>query len=390
LVNFGGDACTTARPCLTCQGDCDTDKDCAGSLRCFQRTSKSTVPPGCQRTQQGDIHDYDHCYDIKYISPGVLWSFGGDGCTPSMMCNRCQGDCDSDRDCKSGLRCFQRDKKEMAHQCKSGGSGDITGYDYCVSRVSVLKKLVNFGASGCTPAATCLACQGDCDTDKDCKGSLRCFQRNTNEFVHQCDKTTQGDVHSFDFCISTVSNPNLLANLGGDACTPSKPCSVCQGDCDKDTDCKGALRCWQRDGTALPNGCRHTAQGNVKDYDFCYDVSKLDPKKLYQFGATGCTTSKPCQMCRGDCDADKDCVKPLFCFQRKKHEHVHGCQKTSNGDVADFDYCVSRISNTASMVNFGPGGCTKARQCDKCQGDCDSDQDCKVRECTRCCNSFNV
>ena len=42
----------------------------------------------------------------------------------------------------SGLSCFQRNNKRTVPGCKSGGSGDVSAYDYCTS-----------GASG-TPART--------------------------------------------------------------------------------------------------------------------------------------------------------------------------------------------------------------------------------------------
>lgn len=36
-------------------------------------------------------------------------------------------------------------------------------------------------------------------------------------------------------------------NKGADACTPSNPCGLGEGDCDADEDCKGGLICWQKE-----------------------------------------------------------------------------------------------------------------------------------------------
>ena len=44
----------------------------------------------------------------------------------------CQGDCDVDSDCESGLRCFQRDGFDHVFGCTGGGSGDRADVDYCV------------------------------------------------------------------------------------------------------------------------------------------------------------------------------------------------------------------------------------------------------------------
>merc|ERR1711904_557764 len=38
------------------------------------------------------------------------------------------------------------------------------------------KRLINKGASGCKPSKKCGRCTGDCDSDKDCKAGLKCFQ----------------------------------------------------------------------------------------------------------------------------------------------------------------------------------------------------------------------
>ena len=42
--------CSNRRPCNVCQGDCDSDRQCRGNLKCFQRQGRRTgsLPvPGC-------------------------------------------------------------------------------------------------------------------------------------------------------------------------------------------------------------------------------------------------------------------------------------------------------------------------------------------------------
>ena len=48
-----------------CEGDCDSDRDCASGLKCFQRNSSSSIVPGCMPGGKGDIGDHDYCYNPK-------------------------------------------------------------------------------------------------------------------------------------------------------------------------------------------------------------------------------------------------------------------------------------------------------------------------------------
>ncbi|KAK3255032.1 hypothetical protein CYMTET_35767 [Cymbomonas tetramitiformis] len=55
--------CSSGKPCALCEGHCDKDADCAGSLRCHQRTSGETTP-GCAAT--GYHAENDYCYDPSH------------------------------------------------------------------------------------------------------------------------------------------------------------------------------------------------------------------------------------------------------------------------------------------------------------------------------------
>ena len=54
-------SCTPGRPCGACEGDCDSDRDCAGNLKCFQRNGNGPGPPGCAAS--GMRAHMDYCYD---------------------------------------------------------------------------------------------------------------------------------------------------------------------------------------------------------------------------------------------------------------------------------------------------------------------------------------
>lgn len=65
------DGCRLPQPaCAVCDGDCDTDAECAGDLECLQRGSQAT--PGCTGT---GMPGYDFCYRVGGYptTPGASW-----------------------------------------------------------------------------------------------------------------------------------------------------------------------------------------------------------------------------------------------------------------------------------------------------------------------------
>ena len=93
----------------------------------------------------------------RSYNPGSLVSRGVNGCTAGKPCPKCAGDCDSDTECATGLKCYQRNNKKKITGCFGGGSGDTKGYDYCYDPFS----LVSRGAAGCSPSKKCTACIGE-------------------------------------------------------------------------------------------------------------------------------------------------------------------------------------------------------------------------------------
>ena len=79
-----------------------------------------------------------HCANTLDSGPRLV-SLGGSGCTETQPCRKCQGDCDSDKDCHGGLKCFQREGNQQVPGCDVGGSDDVKGHDYCYQKVEVAK-----------------------------------------------------------------------------------------------------------------------------------------------------------------------------------------------------------------------------------------------------------
>ena len=67
-----------------------------------------------------------------YLGAGApfLISLGGDICTEEEPCGMCEGDCDSDSDCRSDLVCIQRDELESVPGCDDP-IVNLEGWDYC-------------------------------------------------------------------------------------------------------------------------------------------------------------------------------------------------------------------------------------------------------------------
>ena len=63
LNTKGGSACTASNKCGKCEGDCDSDNDCAAGLKCFQRSNSAELVPGCEAGGSGDVGSTDYCYE---------------------------------------------------------------------------------------------------------------------------------------------------------------------------------------------------------------------------------------------------------------------------------------------------------------------------------------
>jgi hypothetical protein len=181
LVLFGDNKFPESNyPLGECQGDCDGDEDCGDGLLCFERDDDTTVP-NCV----GDgVWGFDYCY-----SPPTVVTFIGGYEKGYYEVQLCQGDCDYDSDCALGLVCYRRG---------SGVGGDVPGCDgdatkvgtgaedYCIVRPTSNTLNIAYDYEDDIGTYPIGACSADCDTDEDCAGSLRCFERNADEPVPGC------------------------------------------------------------------------------------------------------------------------------------------------------------------------------------------------------------
>eukprot|EP00980_Cylindrotheca_fusiformis_P000752 scaffold175_cov153-Cylindrotheca_fusiformis.AAC.4 len=286
---------TQSFPLGRCEGDCDDDDDCEGGLICFQRDENESVP-GCSGGGK-DNSRTDYCVRSTESPPPTSKPSSAPGSpaptpgpthhilqlkiTQSFPLGRCEGDCDDDDDCESGLVCFQRDEKESVPGC-SGGSKDKSRTDYCIS-----------GSSPTPPSPT--------------------------------PEPTPQPTSSPDSTPTQPTRPHLKV-------TDSIPLSRCEGDCDHDHDCEGDLVCFQRDeNESVPTCSGGSHDGSKTDYCIPKSTTPALPLKI--------TQDFPLGLCEGDCDNDKDCEIGLICYQRNENESVRGCSGGSK-DNSRTDYCI--------------------------------------------------
>ena len=188
----------------------------------------------------------------------------GSCCTDTKSCGVGQGDCDSDSDCLSGLKCG-------SNNCLSDFNWGGSSTDCCYkpspptptpppSRVCD-KNDGNIG-SCCTDTKSCGVGQGDCDSDSDCLSGLKCGSNN-------CLSDFNWGGSSTDCCYkpSSPTPPSRVCDKNdariGSCCSVTKSCDVGQGDCDSDNDCLPGLKCGN-------NNCRPHFDWGFRSTDCCY------------------------------------------------------------------------------------------------------------------------
>jgi len=175
---------------------------------------------------------------------------------PSWKLGLCEGDCDTDENCQSGLECFHRHGYTSVPGCVGMGT---EVWDYCYKTNPSLPTLTHVeGTYGNRITQRLGPCTGDCDSDSECEDRLACFQRDDETLVPGClGKGSAG----WDFCYEPV-----LSDLGKDPDT-TQGLGRCTGDCDKHSDCAEGLKCFERDALQLVPGC--LGEG-AEGWDYCY------------------------------------------------------------------------------------------------------------------------
>lgn len=163
-----------------CQGDCDSDSDCSGTLLCMQRDDNEYIP-GCYGYEQYSAIDF--CYDsLKHYSSPSDSENGGYNKKKTVIYN------------STTLHIVTDDDSAWTMM-----ENDIHNNDLDESSES--QKIVSLGT-----------CEGHCESDSDCMDNLLCMIRtNTNDPVPGCTGLrigTQQRNFCYDPATTSVSTPN--------------------------------------------------------------------------------------------------------------------------------------------------------------------------------------
>jgi len=137
LQDAGRHGCTEANPCVQCQGDCDSDAQCAEGLHCFQRNTFSMLIPGCSAGGSGDIEDRDYCTSISaytqtHSSGDCCRSNGANvGEVPNGWASSpkdCEAECDATDDCHAFSHSTEFKNCVLCSACSITVSGNAAKY----------------------------------------------------------------------------------------------------------------------------------------------------------------------------------------------------------------------------------------------------------------------
>ncbi|KAL3776756.1 hypothetical protein HJC23_013934 [Cyclotella cryptica] len=89
-----------------------------------------------------------------------------------------------------------------------------------------------------------------------------------------------------------------------------------------------------------------------------------------------CSSSSPCDECFGSCSSDEDCAQDLLCFKRLYWDNVPGCEGPGRQGQS---YCYNPFADGLTkdvLLTTKDMKCGNNNPCGKCEGDCNSDNDC--------------
>jgi len=313
VPNTDWSCCTRKKPCNIGGGDCDSDSDCAGNLKCgTDNCAADFSSPGsnwglvadcCFGATPAPTSAPGQCNGV----PNVDWSC----CTSSSPCDVGGGDCDYDSDCSGDLTCGNNNCKR---DYSSPGSNWHSVADCCETPPPRCSGVPYTDWSCCTNSEPCDVGGGDCDSDSHCMAGLKCGNNNCKR-----DFSSSGSnwARSADCCetapTTTTSAP--APPCSGDpttdwaCCSSSSPCDVGGGDCDSDSDCAGDLTCGN-------DNCKRDYSSAGSNWSRFADCCEAAPPRCSGIPRTDwacCKPSEPCDVGMGDCDRDSDCMAGLTC-----------------------------------------------------------------------------
>ncbi|KAG7349099.1 peptidoglycan-binding domain protein [Nitzschia inconspicua] len=277
-------------PLGLCEGDCDSDDDCEAGLICWLRESGDEPIPYCQGSPGNSRSDFCVYEGAASESPSAV---------PSPEPTLSQVPSESPTSSKApSVNPTESMVPSVSHAPSTSASPSVHP---TISRVpSVTPTISNAPSTSVSPS------------------------------VHPTESMAPSIAPSVSATPTVVLPP--LHDFGALPPSDKAPMTLCEGDCDDDSDCVPGLVCLKRNAGDDVPGC----QGDLSSAsNFCVKSDTKAP--LVDYGESPPDAFKPFRFCEGDCDDDSDCGKGLICRQRVAGEDVPGCE----GDFSsESDFCV--------------------------------------------------
>merc|ERR1712166_1349039 len=192
-------------------------------------------------------------------------------------------------------------------------------------------------------------------------------------YVEEMQQRIRVDGFSAKVCEAKLTAQGVGATPAKTACAGQREIpDHCGEACPENMECKYdaittfANPCMSRAVFLSTLGTNVCPAGSVSVFDTEAECTSAATTLGYGFGAipllnlgpSGCTASKPCEACQGDCDSDNDRNSGLKCYQRSKYDQVPGCAYGPKGP-SGYDYCqmdtIQRVDSLSSSSK--PKGC---------------------------------
>jgi len=171
-------------------------------------------------------------------------------------------------------------------------------------------------------------CEGNCDSDSDCKGDLICFEKSKSKSqdVPSCSYPSNRAGYNVNWNYCTYSKYRVKKQ------SRSTGLDICDGNCSRNSDCSGDLICYKdaMNTVRMVPGCTFSV-GWSKSFNYCVD-KKYEVRHLGWGGMRG--------LCEGDCANSDNCYGHLICQQSDYFDTIHGCVYPEILQQSGSDMCV--------------------------------------------------
>jgi hypothetical protein len=248
---------------------------------------------------------------------------------------RCQGDCDKDSQCATGLKCKQRGYWDSKTITGCEGSA-LRDWDYCYEPVSSHSTTLRHYTHSAHLYGKIGQCKGDCDRDSQCMPGLKCKERHSwhSTTITGCKGVAKSN---WDYCYKPAA-PTRTPTRKPTAMPTRFPTRKPTADPTAYPTRKPTAYPTRKPTTATPTA-KPTVAAHLDATDLTthgYQAHTIDEVKVHGLG-----------MCQGDCDHDSQCRGSMVCYHSHKSGNiVTGCEGKT---LSMHDYCYQPLAISSPM-----------------------------------------